>query len=352
MAYIFPKFEDLPPVTDAPPGCLWGFYDRDGQKDEIGSINLLTPQVVKEASGEIQTGRHVQLDWPLNSLKFPTWGRKILDHRLLDMSQTEQKSYAFDDEISINTQACSQWDSLRHVKSLTSQLSDLRSQVLMMYAKRKWSASEQHLFYNGLTYDEARVSKKRGIHNFCDRGGIVGRGVLIDMVRYWAKIGQPAPDPWGSYEITVSELEAALSDQHGTQTRQGDILLVRTGYIQRHNAATDAERQEGTQANFRSIGLAPRESMLRWLYDRHFAAVVADNVAVEALPSPPDSECSSLLLHDWLLVWWGTPLGELWDLEGLGKVCSELGRWTFFLTSAPLNVTGGAASPPGAIAIF
>ncbi|KAK8015625.1 hypothetical protein PG991_008513 [Apiospora marii] len=340
MAYTFPKFEDLPPVPGAPQGCLWGFYDKDDQKDEIGSINLLTPQVVKEASSEIQTGRHVQLDWPLNSLKFPTWGRKIyintVDHRLLDMSQTEQKSYAFDDEISINTQACSQWDSLRHV---------------LMYAK-KWSASEQHLFYNGLTYDEARDSKKRGIHNFCDRGGIVGRGVLIDMVRYWAKIGQAAPDPWGSHEITVDELDAALADQHGTQTKQGDILLVRTGYIQRHNEATDPERQEGTQTNFRSIGLAPRESMLRWLYDRHFAAVVADNVAVETLPSPPDNDYPSLLLHDWLLVWWGTPLGELWDLEGLGKACSELGRWSFFLTSAPLNVIGGAASPPGAIAIF
>lgn len=127
---------------------------------------------------------------------------------------------------------------------------------------------------------------------------------------------------------------------------------MRTGYIQRHNKASDPERQEGTQTNFRSIGLAPRESMLHWLYDRHFAAVVADNVAVEALPSPPDNDYPSLLLHDWLLVWWGTPMGELWDLEGLSDACSGLGRWTFFLTSAPLNVTGGAASPPGAIAIF
>ncbi|KAK8022254.1 hypothetical protein PG993_013021 [Apiospora rasikravindrae] len=326
VAYVFPKFEDLPAVPNAPKGCLWGFYDRDGQKDEIGSINLLTPEVVREASSEIQTGKHVQLDWPLDSLKFPTWGRKILDHRLLDMSQTEQKSYAFDDEISINTQACSQWDSLRHVK-LSLPALELRNLI------------RAHVLMNAES-------------DFCDRGGIVGRGVLIDMVRYWAKIGRTAPDPWGSYEITVDELDAALADQHGTQTKQGDILLVRTGYIKRHNEASDPERQEGTQANFRSIGLAPRESMLRWLYDRHFAAVVADNVAVEALPSPPDNDYPSLLLHDWCLVWWGTPLGELWNLEGLGEACSDLGRWTFFLTSAPLNITGGAASPPGAIAIF
>ncbi|KAK6851720.1 hypothetical protein PG995_011845 [Apiospora arundinis] len=328
MAYTFPKFEDLPPVPGAPQGCLWGFYDRDGQKDKIGSINLLTAEVVKEASTEIRTGKHVQLDWPLDSLKFPTWDRKILDHQLLDMSQTVYKSYAFDDEISINTQACSQWDGLKH-----------------------WSHTEQHVFYNGLTFEEASNSKERGIHNFCDRGGIVGRGVFIDMVRYWEKIGQTPPDAWGNYEITVDELEAALADQQ-TQTRQGDILLVRTGYIKRYNeASSEAERQEGTQANFRSIGLAPRDDMLRWLYDRHFAAVVADNVSVEALPAPPENS-PSLALHDWCLVWWGTPLGELWNLEELSGVCNDLGRWTFFLTSAPLNITGGAASPPGAIAIF
>ena len=41
-----------------------------------------------------------------------------MEHRLLDMSETEYKSYAFDDEIAINTQACSQWDGLKHVKPL------------------------------------------------------------------------------------------------------------------------------------------------------------------------------------------------------------------------------------------
>jgi hypothetical protein len=49
---------------------------------------------------------------------------------------------------------------------------------------------------------------------------------------------------------------------------------------------------------------------------------------------------------------WGTPIGEMWDLETLSKVCEKEGRWTFFLTSAPLNVKGGVGSPPGAIAVF
>jgi hypothetical protein len=42
----------------------------------------------------------------------------------------------------------------------------------------------------------------------------------------------------------------------------------------------------------------------------------------------------------------------MWDLEKLSKMCEEKGRWTFFLTSAPLHIKGGIGSPPGAIAIF
>jgi len=49
-------------------------------------------------------------------------------------------------------------------------------------------------------------------------------------------------------------------------------------------------------------------------------------------------------LHEWLLTEWGTPIGEMWDLETLSKVCEKEGRWTFFLTSAPLHVKGGVGT--------
>ena len=46
------------------------------------------------------------------------------------------------------------------------------------------------------------------------------------------------------------------------------------------------------------------------------------------------------------------PIGELWDLEGLAAECELQKRWSFFLSSAPLNVPGGIASPPNVLAIF
>ncbi len=57
-------------------------------------------------------------------------------------------------------------------------------------------------------------------------------------------------------------------------------------------------------------------------------------------------------LHPILLAGWGTPIGELFDLEGVAKLCIEHDKWSFFLTSAPLNYAGAVASPPNAIAIF
>lgn len=46
-------------------------------------------------------------------------------------------------------------------------------------------------------------------------------------------------------------------------------------------------------------------------------------------------------LHEHLLALWGVPIGELWDLEKLADLCAAEKRWTFLLTSAPNNVTGG-----------
>jgi hypothetical protein len=44
--------------------------------------------------------------------------------------------------------------------------------------------------------------------------------------------------------------------------------------------------------------------------------------------------------------------GELFDLERLAIECEASKRWSFFFTSAPLNIPGGVASPPNAIAIM
>ena len=164
---------------------------------------------------------------------------------------------------------------------------------------------------------------------------------------YEHKHGNP-PLPASRHEIPISEIEETLKYQ-GTSTRVGDIMLVRSGYVRWHNFARPEERKRGTQEQSDTIGLQGNEATVRWLYDHHFAAVGGDSMTFEAWP--PDLE-AGWCLHEWLLVQWGTPIGKMWDLEALSKTCEKNGRWSFFLTSAPLHVKGGVGSPPGAIAIF
>jgi hypothetical protein len=41
--YTFPDFDAMPPVDGMPQGCAWGFFDKDGKKDEIGSMRPPSP---------------------------------------------------------------------------------------------------------------------------------------------------------------------------------------------------------------------------------------------------------------------------------------------------------------------
>lgn len=67
------------------------------------------------------------------------------------------------------------------------------------------------------------------------------------------------------------------------------------------------------------------------------------------VPAPTEKEWH---LHPIMLAGWGTPLGELFDLDILANLCAKNGRWSFFFTSSPLNYEGAVASPPNAIAIL
>lgn len=56
-----PDFDDLPKVEGMPKGCAWGVFDRDGQKDKVGTLNFLTPEIVKAAANEIKDGVSISL---------------------------------------------------------------------------------------------------------------------------------------------------------------------------------------------------------------------------------------------------------------------------------------------------
>jgi hypothetical protein len=59
--YVIPDFDDLPKVEGLPQGCAWGVFDKDGKKDLLGTLNLLTPDVVTAAAAEVKDGVSISL---------------------------------------------------------------------------------------------------------------------------------------------------------------------------------------------------------------------------------------------------------------------------------------------------
>lgn len=177
---------------------------------------------------------------------------------------------------------------------------------------------------------------------------ITGRGVLLDWFS-WAQGRNLSIDPFSRDSIPLSHLLQVASHQ-GTSFRPGDILLIRTGWLNAYNCLSLAERALLPERAIRtSCGVEASEEAIKWHWDNAFAAVATDTVAYEAWPSLKPYGVS---MHEVFLSGWGMPIGESFDLEGLAEKCLELKRWTFLFVSVPLHIPRGVASPPGATAIF
>jgi len=209
-----------------------------------------------------------------------------------------------------NTQSSSQWDGFRHVGHI------------------------DHGHYSGIPDEE------HGVHHWAARG-IVGRAVLADVDRWRTAQGRPLAQGTGD-AISVDDLLSCLADQ-GTAVETGDVLLVRTGYLTWYRSLDRAGRDEHAGSP-KTPGLTGTD-LPGALWDLHVSALAADNPAVE--PIPPGEP----FLHTIILPLLGVPLGELWDLDALADDCAATRTYDAFLTSAPLNMPAGVATPPNAIAI-
>lgn len=160
---------------------------------------------------------------------------------------------------------------------------------------------------------------------------------------------------------------AAIARYQGVNFAPGDVLIVRTGFVPWYESATDEDKAR-VFSDCTFAGVKQGEETQRWLWNNRFSGVAGDAVSWEGNeekrldPSmrprsltiapvyPPPNDGSHL--HQWLLPHAGIPIGELWNLEALGQACATHKKWTFLLTSAPLNIKGAVASPPNAVALL
>jgi kynurenine formamidase len=315
-----PSFADLPVKPGAPPKSAWGLF---GDDDQLGCLNLLTAERVLAGATLVRKGAVFPLNLRIDRPDPPLYGRGAPRHTITGEGGNGRDDYLD----SFWPQASSQWDGLRHIRH------------------------HGHGFYNG-TSDEQIVpgdGGRLGMEHFA-RKGIAGRGVLIDVAAHMQSTGQTTDFMRAGF-ITRQTLEAALEEQN-TDIQTGDILLIRTGWMQWYlEFASPEEKRHLAEASARremeAPGIGPPDDMAEFLWDLHVTAVAADNPALEAYPPPTDDD----FLHRTLIPLMGIPIGELWYLEELAADCAEDDIYEFFLTSAPLHVPGGVGSPPNALAI-
>jgi kynurenine formamidase len=325
-------FEELMARTDAPAGSTWGLY---GDNDEVGMVNVLTPDRVLSGVGTVRRGAVFNLDLPLDAFD-PHFSTKRSSpvHNIFP----SLAPHHYDDYLDgFYLQGSSQVDGLRHV------------------------GHPEHGFYNGHAEDEVQVgSPVLGVNRWAQRG-IVGRGVLLDIEGYFQGIGEPL-DHQAGQAFDADVLDAVASAQ-GVEVQRGDMVLLRTGWANLVRNQTVEERL-ALRTLKNSAGIRQSEAMFRWLWEHQVPLLAADNVAVEALPTVadtpflteeerarPEKGRTDGMFHEVAIPLLGMVLGELWDFEALTEDCLDDGVWDFLLVVKPLFVTGGVGSPPNALAI-
>lgn len=314
-----PRYADLPTIQGID-HAAWGLWGND---DQLGAFNLQTPEGVVDAARLVRKGSVFALNWELELPSPPLYGRGAIRHSI---SSFPPDDWGHDDWYdNFYPQASSQWDGLTHV------------------------GVGGGVFYNGVPNDQVTggPGTRNGVEHWARRG-IAGRFVLLDYVRWHeAHDGPLARD--AAFNITPDALEECRRAQD-VEYRLGDVLLVRTGWMEWYERQGDRRRAELAAGSVRFPGLDATEAMAAYLWDNGFSAVASDNPALEAGPSRT-REPGRIFLHYYLLGRFGMAIGEMFYLEKLAVDCAEDGTYEGLLTSAPLNKLGGAGSPPNALAL-
>jgi kynurenine formamidase len=292
----------------------WG---RWGAEDERGTLNFVTPEVVRRAAACIKRGAVFSLGLPFGA-DGPQIGQGGRVNPVHFMTATAGQigpdpdgfRYA-DDVIVMPLQCATQWDSLAHVH----------------YGGQ---------LYNG--FPAVTITAGGAARNSIDHigPGVVSRGILLDLARA-AGVARLAPGT----VITPDQLEGA-ERQQGVRAGSGDVLLLRTGHLTVFKEEND---RVGYMRQMPGLGL----DCVPWLHARQLAAVATDTNAVEVIPF--EDPALPLPVHLLCIRDMGMTLGEMFDLDALATDCAQDGVWEFFFSAPPLKVTGGVGSPLNPLAI-
>jgi kynurenine formamidase len=300
----------------------WG---RWGADDVLGTLNFLSPAKRREGAALVRRGASFSLSQSFD-MDGPQkgWRRRTNPvHTMLDTGTDAERGVqgfphgigGADDVISMPLQASTQWDGLGHI-------------------------FDHGNAWNGRRAGDVVTSLGDSVTGIETVAGLIaGRGVLLDVGR---AIGTDGELPDG-FAITADHLEATIAAQgESSRIGRGDLVVVRTGRLAR------ARREGwGDYAGGDSPGLS--FTTADWLYGSEIAGIATDTWGFEVRPNEFDVAFQPL--HQVAIPNIGLFIGEMWDLDALAADCAEDGRYDFWLTAAPLPVTGAVGAPVNPIAV-
>ncbi len=283
----------------------WG---RWGADDQLGAINLITPQKRQQAARLVRLGISVSLSRDVET-ELAADNPNPFQHKMLSDGQNLHVQWCSDNfSVSYHGFAHSHIDSLCHY------------------------VHEQTL-YNGVSAKVVTPDGAERLHVNNLKNGVFTRGILVDGP---ALKGVDYLEPGTA--IYPRDLDA-WEKKANVKIGPGDVVLIYTGRWERRAAVGP---WNGTQAGLHATSA-------RWLRERDIAVLGSDGgseVSPSGIPGV-SSPIHLLMLHSM-----GVHMLDNLDLEALSQKARELERWDFLLTFAPLAVEGGTGSPLNPIATF
>jgi kynurenine formamidase len=334
------------------PGKVWAANNPADEKwwpsefgpdDQAGAVNYITPQKRVEAAKLVKQGKSLTIGMPYQqgmplipgrtyTLMIPGAGQPL--HGPLNWQGDKFKETFNDEIVSAEIgQVGTQWDGLGH-PMMRVQGVDGWKDGNYMYNKRRLE-----------DYANARGLQVNGTEQVANIGFFT-RGILADIpvVKGVGRLEK-------GYAITIADYKAALEKQGIKDAEQGDVVLIRTGWIQLWKGYLDEKglKIKGSPADIAKANAeygsgepGVSAELCEHLASRKISMMLVDQGSVEPFdfvknPSPePFAPC-----HVNLTLRRGISIFENIDMEGLSKEKA----YEFLFSWAPLKLVGATGSP-------
>ena len=285
----------------------WGRWGKD---DQLGALNLITPEKRRRPAQLVSEGVSVSLARTAETQRAAD-NSSPFEHTMLAFGKDSKNPYSGDRfSVAYHGYAHTHIDSLCH----------------FFYNDK---------MYNGFSRDEVTRDGAQKLGNQNLKQGILTRGILMDIPRLRGKAYLEPGEAIFPEDLDAWEKKA------GIKVSSGDVILIRTGRWLRRAEVGPWSARDGMP------GL--HVSCAKWLKDRD-VAVLGSDAASDVMPSqvPGVSQPIHLLTLHAL----GVHILDNCDLEALSQTAARLNRWEFLLTTSPIPVQGGTGSPLNPIATF